>query len=328
MSTSGGTGGAVLGVVPSGGDDLPAVTAALASLAGDGGGTVRLAPGTFRLSGPLVWDDGNVHLEGSGFGSVLQAADAMSSVLAVRVGDGGSGRFADLVVDGNGLATTGIDQSIPVETSVGTSFERVLARNAAAGGYQWTNVGCEDCSYTDCVTPGDESDAGSIPYAINISVPDGAVTIRGGRLFGRVNVLGQMVSFYGTILGPLVTNNTTSAENQSVTLNGCYLYDSPVYNCVDTVTNLVNLNVVGTQLVSRSNSAFINGNIPADVELYLAGNQYVYVPGTAGDVYAVQASGAGYVTLVNSVPLVGSATWNHFNPVAGATTVVTNLAGQ
>jgi len=313
---------------PTGGDDGVAIASQLSALADRGGGVLKLTAGLFKVGTPIVWTDGSVQLEGSGSGTILQAVDAISSVLSIEVGGAGRGRFADFTVDGNGLATNPVYQSITSETSVGTIFERIQAKNASSGNYQWVNSGCEDCSYVGIVTPGDESDSKAIPPAMSLSVPDGALSIRGGTIFGEVNIEAQLIDVEGSTIGPFFVNNPNpNSAEQMLSLRGCYIYDGN-HPCVDTGTNLCSITASGCVFVSQNNPQFANGNIPTDGNINLVGNTFVYTPGTSGtEVYAVQASGAGWLTLCGSTPIMGSATWNHFNGVGSPTTVVTNLAG-
>lgn len=292
-----------------------------------GGGRVYVGPGVWPVDN-LVWSDGDVELIGDGPSSVLRATKADAAVLNIQIPGAGRGRFADFTVDGNGLATNPVVQSITAETSVGTRFERIVAQNAASGNFQWSNTGCEDCTYLDCATPGDENDPSAIPPSMDLQIPDGACRIIGGELFGQVNLNAQLVDIGGTTLGPITIDNPNASAEQLLSLRGCYVYDSPSSNCIDTSTNLANIDASGCLFVSRSFTVFVNGNIPPGVSITLSANTYVYTPGTSGvTVYALEASGAGYLNLLGSNPVVGAAAWSHFNPVSSATTVVTNLAG-
>lgn len=300
------------------------VGAAYAAASAAGGGILFVPPGIWPLN-DLIWTDPRVELQGAGKTStILQASQACASVLTIDIGPAGGGKFSDFTVDGNNLATNPIYQTITAETSVNTSFVRVLAKNAPAGQYQWVNDGCEDCTYIDCETPADETNPLQVPRSFSWNIPQGACSVLGCKFFGRNLVNAQLLTVEGGVAGPYYFSAGT--VRQVLALRGVYVYDGGVDNetCIDTSGVLSNVDAEACVFICNEAATIVNGSIPAGVTIQL--KNCSYVQGSQSDPFAlVTASGAGSVVIeggsVNSFS--AGTTINAFDAVGGATTVFT-----
>lgn len=306
------------------------VANAYAAASAAGGGVVFAGPGVWPCD-DLIWTDGKVHLQGAGDATILRATTSTAAVLNIQVGGSGRGRFSDFIADGAGLATNPILQTISVETSVGTRFERVQAMNSAsATDFQWVNNGCEDCTYIDCSTPGNEGSPLSIPASMSLNIPNGACRIIGGELFGAVVLAAQLVSMYGTTAGPVAFNNPGANASFSLRADGCYLYDGNAQgygggSAVGTGNNLGNITMSGCYVSSQDSGTIVNGNIPAGVNVNLIGNTFAFNP--VASLFGLQASGGGGATFLGNTAVIPSgATYADFNAVGTSTTVVTKVS--
>lgn len=288
-------------------------------------GNVFIPAGTYLITAPLTMTESGRVVAGSGDSTVIKANAAMAEILSLTAVGGARGVFTDIRFDGNALATNCVSHSITTETSVGTRWVRCKFRGATA--YQMVNSGCEDVTYLDCATDGNESSPNTVPDALHVSVPDGAVRILGGEWFGRCTFSYQQISAYGAVIGPIVIDNSTSTPTTVLKLDGCYVYDGGLSNdnCINTYNNLSNINLTGCYLVSQSQLNFINGNMP-NANVRVQDCIFVQATGTSPTSYVLQASGSGRLTVDggNSSLLPGGVL-HAFNPVSSATTVVTTL---
>lgn len=289
-------------------------------------GVVYLPPGTYAVSSPIAITK-PISVVGSGnIASVIVATTVISEVITYS-GVGGA-TFRDFGVNGNGKSVNGISQTYSPETSIPTTYERVRAFGSTS--YQLTNTGAEDVSYIDCICPGNESIPDSTGYAINISVPSGAFRIVGGEYFGVCTFDYQLATVVGSTIGPIMVSNPNTMVNTVLILSGCYVYDGgpSAASCINTSDSLTNVVADGCYFVAQVNRSWINGNIPAGVNITCNSCVYVWGPGTAGSNYIVQASGAGSVFLNSWSTNAGLGTVSEFNAVSGATTVVSTIQGS
>lgn len=272
--------------------DASAIRNAYDAAAAAGGGIVFIPAGTYlidRATG-LAWGTGAIELVGAGSGSILKAGtNARSQVINITI-DNGFGRFADFVVDAASNAAHAIVQAIATETSVGTVFERVIAKGAT--GFQWVNTGCEDCTYISCETPGDEAVTGTVAEAFTLQVPLGAVTMIGNRFFGQMNVNAQLLTIAGGVAGPI--HFTAGAANQNLVLDGVYVYDGGKNNlqAISTAGDLSSITATGCTFISQSQGVCINGNIAAGAVIALRSCQWVE-SNLSTPYVLLKASGAG-----------------------------------
>lgn len=300
------------------------ITAAFDAAKAAGGGLVFLPEGVYLIdtASGLEWTTGKVALVGTGAGSVLKAGSAATAqVLKVAVGGGGGGRFSDLLVTANGIATHAIVQTIPTETSVQTTFERVIAKGAKS--YQWVNLRCEDCLYVHCVTPGDEGTPATVPRSFTWDIPHGACTVVGGTLFGLNAVNAQLLSVQGATIGPFLIQNTTPSD-AVLELAGCYVYDGGVttQHCIGTNGTLATVTATGCVFVAQRQTIFVNGNIPATATLRFTACTWVQGAATGTTITLVSASGGGSLVLDGGNVVTDGATTVHaFAKVSTPTTV-------
>ena len=302
-------------------NDTAAIQAAI-NAAQTAHGTVFVDTGTYNVTAPLNITS-EISFVGTGDGSQLVATAAVAEVLNITVGGAGRGLFKDFRVNGNNLATNCVNQSITTETSVGTRYVRV--RCSGATSYQFVNDKCEDVSYTDCLVDGNESAPSTTPYALQVTVPGGAIRIIGGEWFGRCDLSYQQIGIFGAVIGPIFIENSNANNDTVLYAAGCYMYDGgPISNaCIDTGTNLTNIVLDGCYMVAQSQLFWINGNIPAYVSI--EANNCIWVHGSAGTVGAcslLQASGSGTFSVTGgSTVLLSGDTLALFKPVASATTI-------
>jgi hypothetical protein len=305
------------------GNDAAAVTAAYNAALAAGGGVVSLPDQNLVINtaAGIVWGSGLVQLRGLGSSSVLIAGPlCTTAVLTIAVGASGGGLFEDFVVDANAIAANAIVQSIVTETSVGTRFVRVQARNATS--FQWVNNKCEDCTYLDCFTPGNESIPLTVKRSMQFNIPSGMCRVLGGELYGRHDLNCQQMTYDGTVFGPVTMNGSAASL---LSLQGCYVYDGGIDNniCVDTAGNLFNLEADGTVFIANVGVSFTNGNIAAGVTLSYRNCQWVQGTATGVTINLVHASGSGSVVVDGGTVTVNNAvTVNAFFNVGGATTFV------
>lgn len=301
-------------------DDTAAIQAAI-NAAQPANGIVLLPAGTYIVSTPLSVTS-PIGVIGQGVvATTIKASVSMSEVVSFTPG-GAGGFFRDLTVDGNGFSTYAINQSIATETSVPTEYLRVQAYGATS--YQFVNDKCEDVTYIDCIVPGNESSPTSTPYAMLVTVPNGAINIFGGQFFGECSLQYQLITIVGAVVGPIVVSNPTADVNTVLKLDGCYIYDGGPNssNCIDTSDNLTNITASACYFVAQVDRAWVNGNIPITSLIELDNCVFVWGPGTAGTNYAVQASGGGSININGYSLNIGSATFAYFNPVSSPTTVL------
>lgn len=299
-------------------DDTTAIQEAITA-AEVSGGEVFFPPGTYKTNAGLTCSSGAISFRGSGTSSILKAG---SNNVPLTIT--GNANVRDIVFDGAGTAPNAAVQSVSVENSYPSLWENVTWQNAT--GYQYVNSKCEDVVYVNCKTPGNESSPTTVPNAIQITVPNGACQIIGGSIFGTVDLTYQQFSVIGAAIGPLYIENAGASAESNLTLVGCYVYDGGLssYNCIDTGTNLTNITATGCYFAAQVVRNFVNGNIPAGVTISLTNCVFVWSPGTAGNNYAVQASGAGSLIIEGYHYSVGSGIFSLFNAVSSATTRVTS----
>lgn len=232
-------------------DDTAAIQAAVDAAAN--GGVVWLPAGSFAVTAPITVT-GKQDFDGDG---TLLATTSMESVLSVTQST--AQRF-HVNINGNGNATNCVAQSWSPETSIGTVWDRCSFQGATS--YQMSNVGCEDVVYFACYAQGDPTNWD----ALSISIPDGAAYVFGGRWFGGCSIEAQLMSVYGATIGPFLINNPSALTSWLLRLDGCYIYDHQ-YSCISTDTNLCNISMTGCYLVTQSQKAFINGNLPNGVSI-------------------------------------------------------------
>jgi len=301
-------------------DDTAAIQAALSS-----GASVFFPAGTYLVSAVLNLAEAGQSVSGVGDQSVLKASAAVSEILSLASVGGGRAVISDLKFDGNGVAANCVRQSIGVETSVGTRWVRCKFRGATS--YQMVNVNCEDVTYLDCATDGDEGVPNNVPDALQVVAPNGSVRIIGGEWFGKCDLSYQQIAVFGAVLGPIVIENSSASAGSILKLDGCYVYDggSGHNSCFDTGTNLTNISLSGCYLISNSQLNFMNGNMP-NVNVRVLDCVFVQASGVDPVSYVLQSSGAGHLIIDggNSV-LRGAGVLHAHNAVAGATTDVISL---
>lgn len=314
------TGGApgVYAVASYGGSLRAAYDAAVAA----GGGTVLLPAATVDVTGAtgFQWTTGKVLLQGVGRASVLKGAAGMAQVLEVAVGGGGGGTFSDFTVTANG-ATHAIVQTTTPETSVGTTFERVVAQGAAS--FQWANSGCEDCAYVACETPGDEGATTTVKPSFTLTVPAGGCTFVGCRFFGEVAFNAQQLTVSGGVGGPFVF--TTGGADRTLVLDGVYVYDGGTggHQAITTTGNLGNVVATGCTFITQAQVVVVNGNIATGVSIALRDCRFVQV--RRNTPYGIlNASGSGTFLLTGGSVAKTTANCTAFIKVSAPTTVFTH----
>lgn len=223
-------------------------------------GEVVVPPGRYRVNEPLTVSS-PITLRGSGDGSVLIAGHRIPEILQVTIPQ--RGLFSDLKFDGNDLADRCVTQTVREEGSVGTRWVR--CKFTGAREVQVLNHGCEDVTYLDCATDGDENKTATVRDALSVQVPQGAVRIIGGEWFGRCSFDYQQVTILGSTIGPLYVDNPEGRSDSILFVQGSYLYDGGVHGgaCVDTDTSLSNIHLAGCYLVAQAQDSFLNGHLPS-----------------------------------------------------------------
>lgn len=306
-------------------DDTAAIQAAINDTQKTGDGSLYFPPGTYKVTAQLNVT-ALITLYGDGDSSTIRAGAAMASVLSVT----GAARhvFQDLRFDGNGQATNCVSQSVSSETSVGSRWVR--CKFTGATGYQMVNNGCEDVSYIDCATDGNEGSPTTVPHALQVVVPNGAVRIIGGEWFGRCSLNMQQVAVYSAVIGPIFIDNPGARTDSLLVLDGCYVYDGGVdsESCVNTGTNLCNLSLRGCYFVPAVQKNIVNGNVPAGVTVRFSDSTVIQTAGLGANPvsYLLQASGAGRLIVDGGqVSLAAGGALHAFNPVSAATTATTTV---
>jgi hypothetical protein len=289
------------------------------------GNDVVVPPGRFLLTEPQPVST-PVIVRGSGDGSVFVAGRPMPEILRVTIPQ--RGLFTDLKFDGAGLADHCVTQFVPQETSVGTRWVR--CKFTGAREVQMVNQGCEDVTYFDCATDGDEAQSASIPDALMVHAPNGAVRIIGGEWFGRCTFNFQQVTIIGATIGPLFVDNPDGRSDSLLVAQGCYLYDGGVHHdaCVSTGTSLSNVHLTGCYLAAGSQDSYLNGHLPS---VFVRVQDCVFVqPPTAPDGYVshiLTASGTGQLTIDGGrASLRPGGALHAFRPVGDATVQVATQA--
>jgi hypothetical protein len=316
--------GAVGDGVTDDGAALQAFFDALSAAGSQGAGS--LSGHTFLANRALTFTDAGQTITGDGDRSTIKAGAAMAALLSVT-STAGRSQITGIRFDGNGLATNAVVQSVAVETSIGTRWTRCKFRGAT--GFQMVNQRCEDVTYLDCSTDGDESNPTSIPHALQVVVPNGMVRIIGGEWFGRCDLSYQQIGVQDAVIGPIFINNAPNSTATILKLSGCYIYDGGVDNdnCIGTGTNLGNISADGCYLIASKQANFVNGNMGNVAIRFL---DCIFIQGAglpANPVsYIVQASGVGKVIIDGgNSSLAAGGLLHAFNAVGGATTVVTTL---
>lgn len=259
------------------------------------GGEVIVPPGRYRILQPIAVT-APVTVRGAGDASVFLAGAPMPEILTVTIPQ--RGLFTDMKFDGNDLADSCVTQSVPDETSVGTRWVR--CKFTGARSTQMVNRGCEDVTYFDCATDGDESKPDTIRDALDVYVPDGAVRIIGGEWFGRCTFNFQQIVISDATIGPLFIDNPDARVDSILFAQGCYLYDGGVHGnaCVDTATNLSNVHLTGCYLAAGVQDSYLNGHLPS---VFVRVQDCVFTqPSDAPDDYVsyiLTASGTGQLTI-------------------------------
>jgi hypothetical protein len=155
------------------------------------------------------------------------------------------------------------------------------------------------------------------------------VRIIGGEWFGRCDLSYQQISAYGAVIGPIFIENAGASPASILKLDSCYVYDGGVDNdnCINTGTNLTNINLTACYLVAQSQKNFINGNMP-NVNVRVQDCVFVQTAalGASPVSYVLNASGAGKVIIDGgNSSLTSGGALHAFNAVGGATTTTTTL---
>lgn len=298
-------------------DDTVALQDVYNTAAAEGGGTISLPVGVFMSKGITV-DSATVNWTGiPGGGSVIKA-----STSTVPFSVTGAINVNNIAFDGGGIAANAVVQSVPTEGSYPSYWANVIWRNATS--YQYINDGCEDTTYLNCETPGNEGDPSTIPPAIQIKVSQGAVRFIGGALFGKCDLSYQQIYLSGVTLGPIYIENSGASATTVLQLDGCYVYDDGVgvSQCISTSTNLTNISGSGNYFIS-TNTSWVTGNLPDGANIILTNSVFVYTPTSTDTLYAVSVSGAGTVSINGYSLAVGTATFAVFNAINNATTALT-----
>lgn len=165
-------------VWPSGGDDTAAIQAAL-----DAGGAVRLAPGTFAVTG-LTVAESNVTLEGSGVGvTTLANSHATNPTVRIR-------RVADGTERNENVTVRGLRFSPSVSRAAGVPEVHV--------GYAW-NVVLEDLRFDGGLGPMPALSSGTLPdrgSLIGRCIQVGTTDDPGGDGYKFRTVFGRVRSVY------------------------------------------------------------------------------------------------------------------------------------
>ena len=312
-------------------DSTAAITAAYTAAAAAGGGTVYLPAGSFKInnSAGLSWANGNVALVGAGYGAgasgspttrLIAGSSCTSQVLNVTNPKGGL--FQDFKVEANGIASNAIVQSVASETSVGTRWVRVMAAGATGSGsitvgtsypgYNWVMIGCEDNSYLDCASPGNEGSSTGIQRCFAFYIPAGGCRFIGGELFGRFDMVYQTAAFIGGVYGPMVTEtNPSYTFDQCVqTYVGCYLYDGGIDNnkVIYGPSGLPRTELIGSYLVAQNWTSFIQGAIGSGVQVTARNCVYFQGAATGTTLNIFNISGSGLGVLDGGSVIVANAT--------------------
>lgn len=316
-------------------DDTSALQAAHDAAVAAGGGDIVLPRGDYLVDTAVMHDSPLVRWHGVGLGTKIIAG---SSTVPFQAN--GQCWMYDMVFDGGGLAPHAAKQSVVSESSFPSIWRNVTWQNATD--YQYVNVGCEDVVYDSCFTPGNETGgtpSQSIPKAVQILTPFGAVKFVGGEIFGENNLNTQQAEYVGTVFGPLVCNPTgipRGAANAVVSMQGCYVYDAGVglSACIDTSGNLFNIEADACVFNMNYATKFVNGNIPAGVTLAFRNCQFTQSFTTGVSISIISASGAGTVVFDGGTVVPDNATAialfagissptttvQYLNPISGITT--------
>lgn len=308
-------------------DSTTAITNAYNAAVAAGGGIVYLPEGIYQINNAsgLSWASGTVALIGAGYdaSSLRAGSSCTSQVLAVT--NPKRGLFQDFKVDANGIATNAIVQSVATETSVGTRWVRVEATGATGTGtvtvgssypgFQWVNLKCEDNTYLDCYTGGNEGSPNSVPRCFAIYMPAGAAKIIGGELFGRHDIVAQQITYVGGTYGPLwvETNPTYAYADCSLVLIGCYIYDGGVDHATNSKAiygpnGLYAISALGCWFVQQVATTFIQGNVAAGVAISLKDCTYFQGAATGTTIQIMEYSGSGSVNIEGGSVLLNNAT--------------------
>lgn len=303
-------------------DDTAALQAALTSRTT---GTIYFPPGTYLISAPLTMTAVGQTLLGCGDTSeITTATSGLAALLEITATPGGRSVYESLMFNAAGMATHCVTQTLAPENSDGSRWVR--CRFEGATGYQVVNSGCEDVTYLDCAMPGNEGTPSSIVPALQVVTPQGAVRVFGGEIFGECDLQCQQFSAYGATIGPIHLENSSALAVTITDLNGCYIYDSPAYECIATGNNLTNLNCTGCYFVAQSHAVFINGNSPG-VTMHLADSVFTFTKGGVGvTAHLLDASGTGVLVIDGgAASIIGGGTVSAYQQVgtSGTVTVTT-----
>ena len=154
-----------------------------------------------------------------------------------------------------------------MESSVGTMWINVQVQDQASPStnYAWVMSGCEDNVYFHCLHPGNEGSPTSIAKCFQCTIPEGKITLDSCDFFGQCDFNHQQSEIIGGVIGPITINNSVPNSKEVLSLQGVYLYDGgsgTARACIDTSTNLCNIQANGCYIVANVETNFINGNIP------------------------------------------------------------------
>jgi hypothetical protein len=280
-------------------------------------------PGRYRIMEPIPVTT-PINVRGFGDTSVLVAGRHMPDVLHVTIPQ--RGLFTDLKFDGNDLADRCITQIVEKEDSVGTRWVR--CKFTGARDTQMVNHGCEDVTYFDCATDGNEDHTASIRNALSVHVPNGAVRIIGGEWFGRCTFNFQQIAITDATIGPLFIDNPEGRSDSLLFAQGSYIYDGGVHGdvCINTETNLSNIHVTGCYFVAQAQDSYLNGHLPS---IFIRVQDCIFVqPKSVSDdttSYILTGSGDGQLVIDGGqAALRPSGALHAFRPV-GKTTVQTTV---
>ena len=290
------------------------------------GDTLYIPNGVYAITQPLINPAGLNHINVTGQGSetILLATVTMTDIIAFT--NVSRSTFRNFYLNCNNYADHGINLTQSSETSTQNRLEHILGK--LAKNYLFYLDGEEDCILDQCINEGNESNGGLVTGAVRWIIPDGAGTIIGGALFGEVKVQAQMFMVAGATIGPLICDNPNAQQSWMWQISGSYVYDSSSSNCIDTTTNLVNINLDGCYMVADFSQNFINGNILNNMSIYATNCQWIQGSENSNSALNIlRASGSGNATFVGgNVVLTGKGTsCSVFSPVSSPSTQI-NIA--
>jgi parallel beta-helix repeat protein len=253
-------------------DDQTEINEAISNLPA-GGGIVQIKKGTYNLTGVVEILKSNVVLEGEGSATLLRAANASNLGDIVRVGNGGTTSYQNVIIrkfmiDGNQAnQTSGASSPLVLWGASSYKHSRITVEN------MWLTGAKQDCLKV---------------IAIEDSV------IRNNFIYSNI----------GTAIGLFTTSQYISITGNILTSNSYGVYDSACNYCTMT-GNVLRSNGYGFY-VSNGWRETISGNTiftSTNYGVYLIGSQRVTISGNNfyGDSWSIVIGNSSNITRYNVI---------------------------